>query len=490
MDSWRLLLIGFLMIGILGQGSTKPSNGEKENYEDYAADDDYTNNYDEEESDEKNPVKPNTLPPAVLNVPSHKIRVKEGDTVKLNCVSFITNYNSTMNVISWLNETTRISQDSIKMTDDSRVSIGYNSSITITNVNYYDANDYICQIFPEHLNFTVHLEVDAKPRLRILNNGRDVMGNTIKTREGNLIELECLAVKQPSANITWASRGNRLTPEDGYKIDNGKLLIEKVDHQHAGDYQCLAESNEQNTHGAVAIIVDFAPRITVNRPFINGGIGYSRQLRCLYKSSPAPMVHWEKNDFVLKNPEKYTITLDVHNSENRTTLEIKNIDEKDAGFYQCVVRNSFGGEKRNVTLTFAPEPAHFETFDINGKHVHISWTIHSLQPLVDVLLYYQKLGERAWVRETPIINEQNKTHGIYKIDHKLELGPGVWYARVKSINSEGESEYSKPQKIDMSLGIVKDNTTDAATSLSTSISTISLVIITTIARRLLSSNNY
>ncbi|KAJ6645241.1 Titin [Pseudolycoriella hygida] len=194
-----------------------------------------------------------------------------------------------------------------------------------------------------------------------------------------------------------------------------------------------------------------SPRVSSHRHFVNTKEGDDAELHCNYKSTTISKVVWTKNKELLhiNNSDKYTTTNETkgeHHASN--VLLIKNVEKGDLGDYECEVQNSIGKGHVKIHLVYIPEPPKFDRYDIVGDTITTHWTIKSLKPLNEVMLNYQKSGDRNWMSEKPVHSEKSKEHsGIWKIQHKLSLDAGTWNARVKAKNADGWSDYSELEKI-------------------------------------------
>ncbi|GAB0090793.1 uncharacterized protein DMENIID0001_055560 [Sergentomyia squamirostris] len=157
-----------------------------------------------------------------------------------------------------------------------------------------------------------------------------------------------------------------------------------------------------------------APKVSAHRHEVNTGEGYDAELFCNYKSDPVGRSTWLRDGTPLVEGSKYRMTEETHGHHNRTGLVVRKVHKSDLGSYQCQVDNSV--------------------------------------PLSDILLYYQKSVDKQWTSEKPLVAEKHKEHsGVWLIQHRVQLSPGTWHARVKSRNTEGWSKYSEMQIINVPI---------------------------------------
>ena len=76
--------------------------------------------------------------------------------------------------------------------------------------------------------------------------------------------------------------------------------------------------------------------------YFNGEEGSDVELKCLYKSFPAPKsVKWLKGGSKIHDSDKYKIENDMKDHHDRTKLLIRNVNKNDLITYQCEVEVSY-----------------------------------------------------------------------------------------------------------------------------------------------------
>ncbi|GAB0090789.1 uncharacterized protein DMENIID0001_055520 [Sergentomyia squamirostris] len=436
---------------------TKPAdeydyNVQGDDGDDYTYDDDENASVDKSGNTEYNNV---ALEPEI-EVDETETEVKPDEMVKLTCR--VKNLSS-KTVVTWNIGDRILTMDSNTVSNDKRFHVDSNKNLIIDHVQAADEGVYTCKILPQGINMKVKLVVSRSPTVRIYDNVRDISGSVRTYREGEKIILDCRPSGTPEPSVTWSSHGVRIDRVNGVNVEGGRLTIERAEHHHARVYQCLADNSiGKPAHESVTINIHYAPKVSAHRHEVNTGEGYDAELFCNYKSDPVGRSTWLRDGTPLVEGSKYRMTEETHGHHNRTGLVVRKVHKSDLGSYQCQVDNRLGRQHTNVSLIYEPELAHFDGYELQSGHlVVLNWTVRSVQPLSDILLYYQKSVDKQWTSEKPLVAEKHKEHsGVWLIQHRVQLSPGTWHARVKSRNTEGWSKYSEMQIINVPI-IYTDN---------------------------------
>lgn len=170
-------------------------------------------------------------------------------------------------------------------------------------------------------------------------------------------------------------------------------MLENVDEDNAGVYQCLGEDGSANPpHGILTIDVQYSPKVSTHRHHVNTQEGDTAEIYCDYRANPIAVSFFNKDGKTLSLSEKYSIKNSLHKEHNRTTLFVKNVDTNDLGEYHYHVENSIGANEIRVKLQYSPETPQFEGHEIKGNQVTMHWLVRSLQPLSEAILDYKLTG--------------------------------------------------------------------------------------------------
>jgi len=174
---------------------------------------------------------------------------------------------------------------------------------------------------------------------------------------------------------------------------NGVVVLENVDEENAGVYQCLGDDGSSDPpHGMVTVDVQYSPKVSTHRHHVNSQEGGTAELYCDYRANPIAISFFIKGGKTLSLSDKYSIKNSLHKEHNRTTLIIKHVDESDLGEYICHVENAIGSNEVRIQLSYNPETPQFESSTFEGNKVTMHWLVRSLQPLSEAMLDYKLTG--------------------------------------------------------------------------------------------------
>lgn len=154
-----------------------------------------------------------------------------------------------------------------------------------------------------------------------------------------------------------------------------------------------------------------------HRPEINTAEGGKATLYCNYHSNPEGRAQWLRNGQILDSVDKYSFHSDESgkSTHKKYNMMVMSIGKDDLGPYTCEVTNKLGRSDINVTLMYEPEMAVFESSVLLADDfTELSWTVSSVQALVEVDLYYKHSGDKQWRQVKPFDIHQSSQTGVYK----------------------------------------------------------------------------
>ncbi|CAO1425000.1 unnamed protein product [Diamesa hyperborea] len=319
-----------------------------------------------------------TVPPKFVTR-GHLYKAVIGDTIILPCkVKDLGSY-----VLLWRRGTSVLTAASLMVTRDSRFKLvdGYN--LQIGNVRIQDAGDYVCQIGDQEARDQVHtVEILVPPSLRpVPQNGQ------VTARKGSSVTLECKASGNPVPNIYWHKKDSH---SQYHLSDSPTLTLERVDRNHAGIYQCLADNGVRDAvHVDIELTVLSPPDISVEKTWIHASDGCDIELGCTLHGDVNSEMMWYQNSFLLDPTDRRA----MFSKGEKFILNISNFQQTDFGNYSCVADNSLGRTKKYIEVSGRPGPADFlsPTYSGHLDRYNLTFKIESIPVLEEIKLLYRKL---------------------------------------------------------------------------------------------------
>ncbi|CAF1147431.1 unnamed protein product [Rotaria sordida] len=169
---------------------------------------------------------------------------------------------------------------------------------------------------------------------------------------GHDIDLKCNVIGEAYPDIRWF-RGNE--PVTRHRISpNGQLHIRLAsEEEDSGNYTCFVQNTVGSSSTSIRLDVGTKPTINIPVKEIQVEIDEQVQLICEVHGSPKPHIVWYHN-----NTER------PYQSDNRSILIIKNVQQYHAGIYTCFISNLFGNISANISLIVTMIPRF--TFESDG----------------------------------------------------------------------------------------------------------------------------
>ncbi|XP_064486240.1 cell adhesion molecule Dscam1-like isoform X3 [Ornithodoros turicata] len=318
------------------------------------------------------------------------------------------------------------------------------STLTILKVTAEDNGNYTCVVSNSAGSdrFTAHLLVTAAPVW--LSEPKD----TDAVQGGHLV-LSCDAAGFPKPRVTWkmqigSSDLITLHPVGRRKIyDNGTLVIESVESDDGGIYQCdVSNGVEPPLSKAVKVAVHVPPRISKSSPEVSVKRGDIAKIACDVTGQHPLVVTWEKDNAVLlPSVDRYETHEEITSTGLISVLVIHNSVRKDATNYVCVAKNDFGQTShayRLIVLEPPESPRDLVVTERRSRYVSVKWAPLRKQVLRYVFRYWRKSSRGSVLQEQQVDGTRNSVM-------VNNLHPGTEYAAlVLAENSVGFGDPSDP----------------------------------------------
>ncbi|KAG5677506.1 hypothetical protein PVAND_007262 [Polypedilum vanderplanki] len=209
------------------------------------------------------------------------------------------------------------------------------SDQSVSSNHFVDFCPGLIQIFQQEGNSNIP-EIKLHPENKRVKAGTDVI-------------LECDANGSPEPNFFWSKDEHMLKYSNRIYLstDNKTLNIDHIKESDAGLYTCIAENilGSDEASSQVDVINSHAPPVLLFEPYDLEAIpGTTIELPCGSEGEPTPVSKWKKDGRTLTKSIK-------HSFSPAGSLFISNVNEFDAGRYECTVSNEFGRVTASCVVT-------------------------------------------------------------------------------------------------------------------------------------------
>nr|XP_042899314.1 hemicentin-1 isoform X1 [Parasteatoda tepidariorum] len=232
-----------------------------------------------------------------------------------------------------------------------------NQKLTISRLVETDHGIYTCRASNNIGNATktFKLNVLVPPQIN-----EQSLTETIRTKEGDILQLKCDAYGTPVPKITWEKNGIPLPPRLFHSNDS-ILRIVNIGKRDSGRYICIATNKAGSYEKDFSVVVLSPPKLDNGRSFGRSIPRHGRSetfenlpvvLMCPFSSQPQPQFIWKKEDEVLNEAvsPQYTI------SEGGKRLTIKHAKAEDTGKYTCIAKNEAGESTQDFSINVLSPP--------------------------------------------------------------------------------------------------------------------------------------
>ncbi|KAL3318657.1 Hemicentin-1 [Cichlidogyrus casuarinus] len=248
------------------------------------------------------------------------------------------------------------------------------------------------------------------------------------------VTLTCEVIGSPKPKITWLHNGRSLHLNSNAQVSpnyrtigHGNLMIVHAQHQHGGNYTCIAE-NEAGKDSAETVVTVYESSsnsdniITIQQVTQSGNITFTCQLN----SNPPPKIKWTRNE----------VDISMHMDRSRfiispdgITLTVMNVTAEDRGQYKCEATNLPGDINKIYILDVSTSP----TIQVDGSSESCVEILqgNELQlrcfAIANPWPTYQWLKDKVLIAHSshgPLINETQQREEDFKLvtlDPRVEL---------------------------------------------------------------------
>ncbi|KAM9220238.1 contactin-5 [Dugong dugon] len=225
--------------------------------------------------------------------------------------------------------------------EDSRRFISQETgNLYISKVQTSDVGSYICLV----KNTVTNARVLSPPTpLTLRNDG--VMGEyepkievhfpfTVTAAKGTTVKMECFALGNPVPTISWMKVNGYIPSKARLRKSQAVLEIPNVQLDDAGIYECRAENSRGKNSFRGQLQVYTYPHWVEKLNDTHLDSGSPLRWECKATGKPRPTYRWLKNGVPLSPQSRVQMVNGV--------LMIHNVNQSDAGMYQCLAENKYG----------------------------------------------------------------------------------------------------------------------------------------------------
>ncbi|KAA0199792.1 Roundabout 1 [Fasciolopsis buskii] len=239
---------------------------------------------------------------------------------------------------------TLVSLSHVQMTDA--------GNLQISAANLADAGEYTCvaaNIAGEQRSISARLTV--KPRARFIETPTDV-----RAAKGENAKFRCRV--EGNQMVKWSrGSGEGLIDPTRIELADGYLLLKNVQLSDAGVYVCTAPGS---IAADAVLTVETPPTFSRTPDDLTVVQGQTARFYCVTTGFPRPSIYWELPDKTPIFPSEEVSSPNTHSRfylHKDGPLEIHNVQEGDAGKYQCTAHSSIDRVHSSAMLHVITRPA-------------------------------------------------------------------------------------------------------------------------------------
>uniref|UniRef100_A0A8D0N9A5 Contactin-5 n=1 Tax=Sus scrofa TaxID=9823 RepID=A0A8D0N9A5_PIG len=157
---------------------------------------------------------------------------------------------------------------------------------------------------------------------------------TVTAAKGTTVKMECFALGNPVPTITWMKVNGYIPSKSRLRKSQAVLEIPNVQLDDAGIYECRAENSRGKNSFRGQLQVYTYPHWVEKLNDTQLDSGSPLRWECKATGKPRPTYRWLKNGVPLLLQSRIEMVNGV--------LMIHNVNQSDAGMYQCLAENKYG----------------------------------------------------------------------------------------------------------------------------------------------------
>ncbi|VDP67523.1 unnamed protein product [Echinostoma caproni] len=221
--------------------------------------------------------------------------------------------------------------------------------LQISTASLADSGEYVCvaeNVASRKQSPPARLSV--KPRARFVETPTD-----IRVGKGENAKFKCRV--EGNQMVKWSrGPGEGLIDPGRIELADGYLLLKNVQLSDAGVYVCTAPGS---IAADAVLTVETPPTFSRTPDDLTVMVGQTARFYCVTTGYPRPSIYWELPDKTPIFPSEDTTGSSTHNRfylHKEGPLEIRNVQESDAGKYQCTAHSSIDRVHSSAMLHVIP----------------------------------------------------------------------------------------------------------------------------------------
>ncbi|XP_076264321.1 obscurin isoform X24 [Rhynchophorus ferrugineus] len=228
--------------------------------------------------------------------------------------------------------------------------------LVIKEVSSELSGQYTCKLSNELGNAETSAKLTVNCAPRIIKHLKDTT-----VEEGAELHLEVEVDGCPPPTVKWLRNGREVSTDARIKISRDKkryetlhLAVDLIKYEEQGEYEVVV-TNSLGTVSSKSFVTVHTVPVILDTNMKDGSRPESLDITYIVRgfANPPPTATWTLNGKEIKPDGHLRMTSSQNGEEFK--LEIKKLEMKDAGVYECVLTNPVGSVKQQAVLEVTPE---------------------------------------------------------------------------------------------------------------------------------------